>query len=82
MHDPFKIGKKGQYLPGTLTINNLKIMKTSKNLTIGLVEIKSNPNGIDFDITLPNGSILTCSEEDWYDLHRFVINSMEFIDKN
>ena len=59
-----------------------KIMKTSKNLTIGLVEITSNPNGIDYDIELPNGSILTCSEEDWYDLHRFVTNSMEFIDKN
>ena len=57
-------------------------MKTSKNLTIGLVEITSNPNGIDYDIKLPNGSILTCSEDDWYDLHRFVINSMEFIDKN
>jgi hypothetical protein len=27
MHDPFKIGKKGRYLPGTLIINNLKIMK-------------------------------------------------------
>ena len=82
MHDPFKIGKKGRYLPGTLTINNLKIMKTSKNLTIGLVEITSNPNGIDYDIELPNGSILTCSEDDWHDLHRFVTNSMEFIDKN
>lgn len=57
-------------------------MKTSKNLTIGLVEIESNDNGIDYDITLPNGSILTLAEEDWYDLHRFVINSMEFIDKN
>ena len=39
-------------------------MKTSKNLTIGLVEIESNPNGIDFDIILPNGSTLTLSEED------------------
>ena len=57
-------------------------MKTSKNLTIGLVEITSNPNGIEYYIKLPNGSILTCSEEDWHDLHRFVTNSMEFIDKN
>ena len=57
-------------------------MKTSKNLTIGLVEVTSNPNGIDYDIELPNGSILTCSENEWYDLHRFVTNSMEFIDKN
>ena len=57
-------------------------MKTSKNLTIGLVEVTSNPNGIDYDITLPNGSTLTLSEEDWHDLHRFVTNSMEFIDKN
>ena len=69
-------------MPSLLIINNLKIMKTSKNLTIGLVEIESNPNGIDFDITLPNGSTLTLSEDDWYNLHRFVINSMEFIDKN
>ena len=57
-------------------------MKTSKNLTIGLVEITSNPNGIDYDITLPNGPTLTLSEEDWCNLHRFVTNSMEFIDKN
>lgn len=57
-------------------------MKTSKNLTIGLVEITSNPNGIDYDIKLPNDSILTCSEEDWHELCGFVINSMEFIDKN
>ena len=57
-------------------------MKTSKNLTIGLVEVTSNPNGIDYDITLPNGSTLTLSEDDWHDLHRFVTNSMEFIDKN
>ena len=57
-------------------------MKTSKNLTIGLVEITSNPNGIDYDIKLPNDSILTCSEEDWHELCCFVINSMEFIDKN
>jgi hypothetical protein len=57
-------------------------MKTSKNLTIGLVEIESNPNGIDFDITLPNGSTLTLSEDDWHELCGFVINSMEFIDKN
>ena len=65
---------------GALIINNLKTMKTSKNLTIGLVKITSNPNGIDYDIELPNGSILTCSEEDWHDLHRFVTNSMEFIE--
>ena len=57
-------------------------MKTSKNLTIGLVEVTSNPNGIAYDITLPNGSTLTLSEDNWYDLHRFVTNSMEFIDKN
>ena len=57
-------------------------MKTSKNLTIGLVEVTSNPNGIDYDIKLPNGTILTCSEEDWLELYRFIINSMDFIDKN
>ena len=57
-------------------------MKISKNLTIGLVEVASNPNGIDYDIELPNGSILTCSEDDWNALCCFVINSMEFIDKN
>ena len=57
-------------------------MKTSKNLTIGLVEVTSNPNGIDYDIELPNGSILTLSEDDWHDLNRFVTNSMDFIDKN
>ena len=57
-------------------------MKTTKNLTIGLVEVSSNPNGIDYDIKLPNGTILTCSEEDWDDLYNFVVNSMDFIDKN
>lgn len=82
MHETFNFGNKEHYLVGALIINNLKIMKTSKNLTIGLVEITSNPNGIDYDIELPNGSILTCSEDDWHDLHRFVTNSMEFIDKN
>lgn len=57
-------------------------MKISKNLKIGLVEIISNPNGIDYDIDLPNGSILTCSKEDWHDLNHFITNSIEFIDKN
>ena len=80
MHETFNFGNKEHYLVGALIINNLKTMKTSKNLTIGLVKITSNPNGIDYDIELPNGSILTCSEEDWHDLHRFVTNSMEFIE--
>lgn len=57
-------------------------MQISKNLTIGLVEIESNPNGIDYDITLPNSSKLTMSEDDWHEFCCFVTNSMEFIDKN
>ena len=57
-------------------------MKTTKNLTIGLVEVSSNPNGIDYDIKLPNDTILTCSEEDCDDLYNFVVNSMDFIYKN
>ena len=57
-------------------------MFVSKNFTCGLVEITDCPNGIDYEIKFPNNQLLVVSQDEWEAINSFIINSMEFIDKN